>query len=299
MNLPNTFLVGAPKSGTTYLAGWLGATPEVFVPPVKEPGFFLEAHHYRRGLDHYASRYYSAAGKEPVVVDATPWYLYPASVPARIAESIGVGRARIIIVLREPVARAVSMYYDQVGRRREARAMSEAFADELAVADPDAEVAREAGPSLFSRYVLCGRYAEPVRRYVDTFGPDSVCVLLSEELWSDPQAVRSRLEGFLGVPLPAAPARVSNPASYARLGPLENLLARAEGSRSPIRTAVGRFPSLAGGIRRAMETVARWNQAPSAYAEPDVELRRALRDWFEPQNRRLEAVIGQGLEAWA
>lgn len=296
--VPDTFLVGAPKSGTTYLADWLASTPDVYVPPVKEPGFFMEDHQYRRGLEHCASRYYSGAGDEPVVVDATPWYLYPASVPTRIAEAVGPERARIVVVLREPVARAVSMYHDQAGRRRERRSMTQAFADDLAVADPDAEVAGEAGPDLFRHYVLCGRYAAPIRRYLDTFGAGSVCVLLAEELWSDPESVRARLTGFLGVPLPPAPERVSNPASVARLGLVETLLSRAESSRSVLRDAVARHPELAGRIRAAMDRVARANQAPGRYPPPDTQLRAALAEWFAPLNAELEQVIGRSLEAW-
>src|SRR5436305_1552954 len=121
--LPNTFIVGAPKSGTTYLSEWLGSADDVFAPRVKEPGFFLEAGHYARGREHCASAYYRDARGERVVLDATPWYLYPASVPGRIAETVGREHTRIVILLREPVARTFSMYYDQVGRCRETRSL--------------------------------------------------------------------------------------------------------------------------------------------------------------------------------
>ncbi|HET6793719.1 MAG TPA: hypothetical protein VFH45_04725, partial [Acidimicrobiales bacterium] len=271
---------------------------DVFVPRIKEPGFFLEAHHYERGLAHYSARCYSEVGDQPVVVDATPWYLYPASVPARIAGSIGAGGARIVIVLREPVARAVSMYHDQLGRRREERSLAEVVADELAVDDPEAELAGEAGPGLFRHYVLCGCYAGPVRRYLDTFGAGAVCVLLAEELWGDQEAVRRRLEAFLQVALPPAPQRAANPASRARLGPVESLLSRAEASSSPLRTAVGRAPAVAAGVRRAMEAVARWNQAPTRYDAADPDLRGTLAAWYEPHNRRLESELGRSLSRW-
>ena len=146
--------------------------------------------------------------------------------------------------------------------------------------------------------MLCGCYAEPVRRYLDTFGAGNVCVLLAEELWGDQEGVRRRLEAFLQVPLPAAPARAANPASQARLGPVESILARAEASSSPLRAAVGRVPVVASGVRRAMEAVARWNQAPARYEAADPALRAALAGWYEPHNRRLEDVLGRSLDPW-
>ncbi len=37
---PNLFLVGAPRSGTTALHGYLALHPDAFMSPVKEPHFF-------------------------------------------------------------------------------------------------------------------------------------------------------------------------------------------------------------------------------------------------------------------
>jgi hypothetical protein len=295
---PNTFIVGAPKSGTTYLADWLGSSPEVFVPEVKEPGFFMDRRQYDLGPDHYIGRYYTGVRSERVVVDATPWYLYPASVPERVASNVESGDARIVISLREPVARAVSMYHDQAGRNREKRSLEEAFAEDLAVADPDTAVAAEMSEALVRHYLLCGRYAAPVRRWIDTFGSASVCVLQADEIWAEPQAVRRRLETFLGVPLPAAPARVSNPASRARLGPIETVLVRAERSRSRLRAGVAHFPTTAGRLRAGLEAVARWNQVPAPYTEIEPELAAVLRDWFAPANRELEDLTGRSLPGW-
>lgn len=296
--LPDTFIIGAPKSGTTYLASWLGASPEVYAPPIKEPGFFMEQRHYGRGLGHCATAYYSGATDEKVVLDATPWYLYPASVPARVAGSLGAENVRVIAVLREPVARAVSMYHDQHGRLREPRSLAQAFADELAVDDPEEELAREAGPDLFRHYLLCGRYADPLQRWLDVFGRDAVCVLLSEELWGDPAGTRDRLEAFLDVSLPEAPERAANPASRAGIGLVETVLSRMEASTGRLRAAVARMPGAAGRVRGAMEAVARWNQVPARYPEPDPVLLAGLREWFAPANRLLEGLVGRSLEAW-
>jgi len=40
MRLPNFFLVGAPKAGTTSLYHYLDQHPEIYMSPIKEPCFF-------------------------------------------------------------------------------------------------------------------------------------------------------------------------------------------------------------------------------------------------------------------
>ena len=297
MTLPNTFVVGAPKCGTTYLAAWLGQSPEVFAPKVKEPGFFAEVRQYRRGLQHYASAYYRESGAASVVLDATPWYLYPRSVPVRIAESLGTD-VRIIILLRDPVSRAVSMYYDQVSRLREKRSLAEAVADDLALADPAEVVAQEAGPEVVQHYVLCGLYADPVARYLGTFGPAAVKVIAAEDLWGEPELVRTELEEFLGVTVPPAPERAANPASRPRLGSVEHALSRMEASTSHLRDVVGRLPAAAGGLRHLMDRAARWNQVPTVYPKPEPELTEQLAAWYRPSNQQLEGMLGRPFPQW-
>ena len=40
IQLPNLFIIGAPKCGTTALASWLSIHPEIFAPATKEPHHF-------------------------------------------------------------------------------------------------------------------------------------------------------------------------------------------------------------------------------------------------------------------
>ena len=45
MRLPNFLVIGAAKSGTTSLHEYLNEHPDVFMSPIKEPGFFaFEGH---------------------------------------------------------------------------------------------------------------------------------------------------------------------------------------------------------------------------------------------------------------
>ncbi|MHB1923563.1 MAG: sulfotransferase domain-containing protein [Acidimicrobiales bacterium] len=294
---PNTFIVGSPKCGTTYVAAWLATSQKVFVPGVKEPGFFNDTRQYQLGMAHYRARYYAEVVEEPVVVDATPWYLYPANVPERVAQTVGTD-VKVIALLREPCRRAVSMYYERVGRRRETRTFDQVVEDELAVIDPVAAMSREFSTEYFDHHVLGGLYAEPVQRYLDTFGPDNTLVLTSEQLWGQTDAVRAQLSGFLGLDLPAAPERSVNPAWKPKLEMVERVLNRAEGSTSRLRGFVAARPGAVRVVRGLLDWASAWNQSAAQYELPDPALMARLRDWYRPANERLEAVLGRPLDEW-
>jgi hypothetical protein len=113
--LPNVFIVGAAKSGTTTVADLLRQHPEVAVPEVKEPHFLLPEQ-IRRTLptavdnrEEYEALY-KGAKSIPHRVDASVLYLPFASACAPKIRELAGPEAKIIILLREPLARARSAY---------------------------------------------------------------------------------------------------------------------------------------------------------------------------------------------
>ena len=82
--LPSWLVIGAPRAGTTALAAWLGALPELFVPLSKEVRYFSHDRLYEKGPDYYRSRFTGAAPHQRTG-EATPRYLCDGHVPSRIA----------------------------------------------------------------------------------------------------------------------------------------------------------------------------------------------------------------------
>ncbi|HLF04873.1 MAG TPA: sulfotransferase, partial [Dehalococcoidia bacterium] len=80
--LPNFCIIGAQKSGTTSLAYYLRAHPDVFLAPGKEVHYFNA--NFEKGTEWYKSRF-AGAGKQKAVGDATPNYLAHPQAPARMA----------------------------------------------------------------------------------------------------------------------------------------------------------------------------------------------------------------------
>ena len=120
--IPNTIVIGAPKSGTTSLYHYLLQHPDIYLPEKKELHFFshellrLNANgpgdlnalkHICTNLQDYFS-YFSAVNNESIVAEVSPSYLYYAQVSDPIYSSLG--SIKIIVLLRNPIHKAFSQY---------------------------------------------------------------------------------------------------------------------------------------------------------------------------------------------
>src|SRR5919106_2306555 len=103
--LPNFFIAGTMRSGTTSLTRYFDDHPQVYLAPTKEIHFFDLK--YERGLDWYGT-HFSGANGAPAVGEATPSYVYLRDAVDRMAAT--VPDARIVVTLRNPVDRAYSHF---------------------------------------------------------------------------------------------------------------------------------------------------------------------------------------------
>lgn len=184
---PNFVIVGALKAGTTSLAEWLRSHPDVFIPELKEPRFFLydernRMHRARsravfpiRSSGEYKDLFRGAESFK-AVGEASPQYLHSAIACGRLLESLP--DARIVVSLRHPVKRAYSQYWMRVREGVE----SGSFAD-----------------SILQRHswVEYSYYSDAVERYINSFGRGRVCVVVFEELVSAPTKSLAELCAFL------------------------------------------------------------------------------------------------------
>jgi hypothetical protein len=110
---PNFFIIGAPKSGTTSLANYLSAHPEVHFSDPKEPKYFHSDFHpeHRYALDEGGYLGCFDPGEMSrcsAVGEGTVWYLYSEVAVSRILEFNP--EARLIAMLRNPVDLAYSLH---------------------------------------------------------------------------------------------------------------------------------------------------------------------------------------------
>jgi hypothetical protein len=205
---PNFFIVGAPRAGTTALYEYLKQVPGVYMSPVKEPRYFGNNQEGRTKAEYL--QLFSGVRDEIAIGEASVGYLRNPDTPGRIRDT--VPDARIIISLRDPVERIYSSYFEQT--RKHMREMS--FEETLRAEDGLQSVL----------------YAEPVQRYLDTFGAERVKIIVFEEFARDPRKTVGDILAFLGVDA-GPPASIGTPhASYTiprwslTTGLLTNKLAR-------------------------------------------------------------------------
>lgn len=131
MSLPHFLVLGAMKSASTSLFRWLGEHPKVRLPPQKEPGFFAVDRTYAQGVGWYESLF-PPLGPGQVTGEASVRYSDPevAGRSAARAEAL-VPDARLVFVVRDPVARARSHYRHELQRGRERRPFPAALADPM------------------------------------------------------------------------------------------------------------------------------------------------------------------------
>jgi hypothetical protein len=217
--LPTVLIIGAQKGGTTSLASYLAAHPNVVSPRSKEVHFFdLD---YEKGAEWYRSQFPVGARRRLgsqwhhgrlLAFDATPYYiLHP---QAAVRASRLIPNARIIILLRDPVHRAYSHYYHEVRLGNECLSFENAIAAEPSRIAGEAERLRSEpfyqsfGYQHFS-YLERGNYSDQIRQWLNHFRPDQFLVLSSEQFFENPANEYRRVLRFLGLPaweLPSYPA---------------------------------------------------------------------------------------------
>tara|TARA_Y100001960_G_scaffold275306_1_gene304804 strand:- start:4764 stop:5666 length:903 start_codon:yes stop_codon:yes gene_type:complete len=203
MIIPDFFVIGAAKSGTTALYEYLKQNDNIFLPDIKETNYF---HFFDDSLeytgpgdkdeicrfslktrDEYENAYKKGIGF--VKGDVSPVYLYDNKVANRIYNANP--NAKIIVVLREPVSRAISQYNHAVRQLRETLSFQDALEQEKNRLDD--------GYEFFWAYQKSGLYYEQLKSYYDVFPREQIKVIKYDDFISSQQGVMSDLFDFLNV----------------------------------------------------------------------------------------------------
>lgn len=208
--LPDFLVIGAQRCGTTSLFNYLAAHPDVRPSLGKELHFFTR--HWRNGVIWYRA-HFPPCTDAVATFEATPYYLFHPHAPYRAAEI--VPSARLIVLLRDPVARAFSHYRHNVALGTEPLSFADALDAEPERVQPELE-RMVANPEYESRavqrysYVARGRYAEQIERWFEVYPRDRFLLLRTEDLEHDTANAYARTLAFLGL-------RPWTPPSFERL----------------------------------------------------------------------------------
>jgi hypothetical protein len=215
--LPNLFIVGAAKAGTTFLFSLLGQHPEIFTTDNsrhKEPAFFSNLRGIRT-WERYVKIFSSASGERYIAESSTAYLTDPAS--AQRIYNFNQ-RAKIIILLRNPVHRAYSLYNWMVQSGYE---YSSSF--ELAL-EREEKRSKKKIPNFFEpeyfynyMYFSSGLYSEQIQRYIDLFNEEDVYIELFENFIANRPKVLTNIFEWLDLePIECNFAAPKNPSIQVR-----------------------------------------------------------------------------------
>lgn len=306
--MPNLFIVGVQKSGTTTIHDILSRVPGVFMTNPKEPGFFMT---YENDALFVTSDVIIKQRERPYSEkkdylklfegsdacrwrgDATTGYFQ--SNHARELIKAWAPDAHILICLREPVSRAYSAFN---WARKAGVEPCESFEEALSLE----ERRQSEGYWFWYDYTGTSRYSENLKKWLNDF--PNVEVILFEDLCSEPDRIVGGVLEWLGLEreqLVPRQAAAKNPSGMPR-----SALARA--ARSILLPSPGKFGRLRTLARKAARIgpIQRMRGRMLDAIDRDLlppeplspELRARLKSRFAEEISELESLLGRDLTAW-
>lgn len=287
MALPTFIIIGAGKAGTTSLHYYLDLHPEVQMSTVKETHFFSgppAGRPYELGRierrEDYEALFDPAV---PARGEACPGYAnnpFRRGVPARIKEL--VPDAKLIYLVRDPVARTVSHYKHRVSVNGERR--------------PLAEVLGDCGDPRRREETCMSLYASQLDEYLDHFPAKQILVVDQAELLADRDTVLREVFAFIDVDPDFSSAEFD-----AELLKTEERRAYPRGWNYFVRRVAApplrRIPPpLRRSLRRRIE---RSLFPPLPETTVDAELRAKLEGLYADEVQRLRRLTGKEFASWS
>lgn len=298
--LPNTFLIGAPKSGTTALASWLAAHPQVCFSSRKEPGYFARDFPPHADLQaHFDPERYRAlfapAPQHRVIAEGSTNYLLSAdAVPAILAFN---PQARFIVSLRNPLELAPALHMQQRYMLNEDQAD---FADAWRLQTQRAHGERipaDCRQPRFLQYAAFARTGEQIERLLSLVPRNAVHIIRFDALRADPGAVYRQTLAFLGLDDDGrSDFPVVNGAHRRRYPALARLLLNPP---APLRAPLWRLRKTLRSARIPLVEALRERQRQDMVRAPlSPALRAELASHFADDIRLLERLLGWDLSDW-
>lgn len=283
MPIPDVFIIGAPKCGTTSLASWLGQHPGIFMCVPKEPNYYapeLIEHPAVKAKADY-KRLFSGARPGQQTAEASTCYLRSHHAVKRILADNP--DAKFIVCLRNPVDMAPSAHAQLLKGGR--------------ITQRDFNIAWRLQPKLptpvgtETMLDMC-RLGEQVERLLMTAPRDQVFFVLLDDLRSSPLTCYKNILTFIGV---AYDGRTEFKSLNQRRYPRSISVAALLSAAWKLKRVIGISRSFSVG-----NTVAKFNnrRAKTANADMTADTRRLINETFRSDIKKLERLTGKDLSAW-
>ena len=270
--LPSFFIVGPPRTGTSWLHEVLRGHA-ILPSPTKETRFFDS--HFNRGLEWYRAHYPAGEDRLPVG-EIAPTYFAAERARLRIAQVIP--QARIVCVFRDPLERLLSLY-----RVKRAYGLIAWSFEQACRQDPE--------------FIETSRYSINLRAW-RSLSAGQVLATVYDDLRDDPQTYLDQVVDFIGIPRFCltqaqkcsvhASEKLTHPRNYNRTRNASRMAdwlkaQRMDGLVAAVRKSPLRRLFLGGG---------------RPFAEPSAEFVLRLREFFLPEIETMEWMLNRDLSGW-
>ena len=279
----NTLIIGAGRSGTTSLFAYMNAHRDICFSSIKEVHYFSIDELYARGENYYHSFFRKYHG-EPVIASADTYLLMDHRAVSRIHAYNP--EMKIIVMLRDPVARAYSSYNYSVnfGHHDAYPSFLDSINEEKHIAGESDIVYRNNVGHFYGSL-----YYEHLRKWAALFPREQFLFLKTRDLKDNPEQFSAKLFSFLNLPDIQGKIEQVNAAAVPKNKQVEQLfLNRNTVIRRVIRAVTPRFIKqwiMDSGVVDRMHQANRKEQTVRPLSQEERETAGA---WFEEDLRLLK-----------
>jgi Sulfotransferase domain len=272
--LPDFLIVGAKNAGANQLSNLLRSHPDVFMPSMREPSFFIDEGNWALGLDWYRSLF-AGCSRDQIAGEASASYtafpLYSGA-PARIAAAVpGV---KLIYLIREPLKRMESEWLQYRADALEDRPLRESL--------------------LFTtRYMALSHYATQLERYLEHIDRQALLIIRWEDLKAKPLATMREICLFLGIDPPklAQDYTLGTNNQGAKIVPRRRTIIAMKLLRQVHRDDLA--------LRLKMgSSILTHRSLPRSESHVDDDVRDQVRIYLRPDMQRLREIVGPQMDLW-
>lgn len=282
MTLPNFFIIGAPKCGTTSIARYLSQHERVFFCEPKEPNYlarslsmpggFLSQQAWHTDYETWVSLFSGATQSHIAVGEGSTRYLR--CVPALNEIKSSFPAAKLVVCLRNPAELAESWHAQKLWEGQEDERVFEVAwnlqgpRDRGEIGLPKGLAERDA-----LKYSSVAAIGSQLVRVLELFSKEQVLIVSIDDLRAEPRSTYLSILKFLDVP---DDGRVEFPRLNAR-----------RKRRLTLRN-----------IARSVRDALFGDDEPPTQVPPSDEFRQQLRGHFRSEVDLLESVTGRALATW-
>ena len=190
----NFLIIGAQKSGTTFLYNILNLSDDIFMPQEKELPFFLNKNIDQKNYEKFFDEYFYNSKIEQTIGTSTPQYMIYPECFKSIKQTLP--NIKLIAILRDPIKRLIS-HYDMACRfGKENRSLN------LVLEDQFKNIGHYRNTSFddpTEKYIVAGEYGRIFSHLLNNFNKNQVHVLLFKDLINHPKIETKKIINFLNL----------------------------------------------------------------------------------------------------